>query len=126
MSAKNNRLIAEFMGNVPYLNNAGVYEFMVFKNSPINSPDIEVIWKYLNFKYDTDWNWLMEVVKKIEDLGYIVSTNLNSTDIKNLDTLETITYNRGSWKQYKPPLTKIESVYNACVEFIKWYNLKLK
>lgn len=45
--------------------------------------------------FDTDWNWLIQVVKKIESLNKLDSVLIN-TDIKE--------------------------VYNACVEFIKWYN----
>ena len=105
-----NRLIAEFMG----IDTAFDGRFSINPITKYGGWELMV--------YHSDWNWLMEVVEKIESLGYIVSTHFNSTDIKDLDTSETICYNRGSWKQYTPQLTKIESVYNACLEFIKWYN----
>ena len=113
MITENNKIIAEFLGwqKQTWSYNDAVAFYPSFSEHST-----------FDLKFHSDWNWLIEVVEKIESLGYIVSTHFNSTDIKNLDTLETICYNRGSWKQYTPPLTKIESVYNACVEFIKWYN----
>ena len=116
MKTENNILIAEFLGQKKTILEFPQFGYMTSSGN----------WKDEftpnELKFHINWNWLMEVVEKIESLNYIVSTNFNSTDIKNLDTLKTITYNRGSLKQYTPSLTKIQSVHLACVEFIKWYN----
>lgn len=58
--------------------------------------------------YHFDWNWLMEVVDKIESLGYRVEITRHICRIKHIVISE--------------DLPKIQSVHNACVEFIKWYN----
>jgi hypothetical protein len=80
-----NKLIAEFLG---------------YSQPHPDYPDT-TYWYKKDFppltilSFDTDWNWLIQVVKKIESLNKLDSVLIN-TDIKE--------------------------VYNACVEFIKWYN----
>ena len=86
-------------------------------------------------RYSTSWDWLMPVVEKIEEMNYVVQISA-WPDRK---------YSRGklmeSWVERRckiedehsdgdePPYgfgystdSKIESVYKAIVEFIKWYN----
>lgn len=69
-------------------------------------------------KYHSDWNWLMQVVEKIESLNFVV-------DIQNIPGLGQYCriFSAGAdvvtVRNYE---TKIKAVYNACVEFIKWYN----
>ena len=62
------------------------------------------------------WNWLMEVVEKIECCDFIFSIHHEVANIFNGECNE-LTYNETTQAR-----TKIEAVYNACVEFIKWYN----
>ena len=94
-TTENNKLIAEFMN---YAN-----------NRPITDS--------LANKLYNDWNSLMEVVEKIERLDFkfeILSTRVDIVDNRVIDFK----------KRFEPIIkeTKIEAVYNACVEFIKWYN----
>jgi hypothetical protein len=58
-------------------------------------------------KYHSDWNWLMEVVKEC----YNKEHNENNY-------YEAIYYALAD--------LDIEKVYNACIEFIKWYNEQQK
>jgi len=86
------------------------------------------------------WNWLMEVVEKIEkthttnyydfetatenDFSVSCAFDSDSSTItvhfKNINPDK----NRYKTKQFSVNSSgiKIESVYNACLEFIKWYN----
>ncbi len=101
-TTENNKLIAEFLQ--PSFNGFGTYEF---KGSFYGS---------LKLKFHNDWNWLMKVVEKIESLGYDVFINTcvcRITDVGQdiLEDIETFNYEN-----------KKQAVYNACVEFIKWYN----
>jgi hypothetical protein len=109
-TTKNNKLLAEFMGC--YQNNEG---FWGFENTPNHKT-----WNNDRFldctKYDTDWNWLMEVVEKIESLGYDVFINTcvcRITDVgQNMfEDIECFVNNN-----------KRQATYNACVEFVEWYN----
>ena len=109
---ENNKLIAEFMGvrhtddskyleNLKEMKSDGLYFEQGYMTSELH--------------YYTDWRWLMEVVSKIESLGYW----LNKIDgdywivNDNGDTIIDNTEHSGG----------IIAVYNSCVEFIKWYNL---
>ena len=67
----------------------------------------------VNFKFHTDWNWLIQVVEKIESIGYRVDIlkNICTIDLSYKNTI--ISYGN---------IPKIEKVYKACVEFIIWYN----
>ena len=107
-----NKLIAEFMG----------YEWL-----EINKPYIAVKQPNGGTKhFQTDWNDLMEVVEKIESLGYNLQKNNNSyTIVGNRINIKPY-YNKNFY--YKTSFnkttetTKIEAVYNTCVTFIEWYN----
>ena len=84
--------------------------FWGFKNTPerqrCHSDRIKDI-----YRYDRDWNLLMEVVEKIFKDFY----KLNPCPIYLKMNIEK-TLNE----------VNIEAVYNACVEFIKWYNQNLE
>lgn len=115
---ENNKLLAEFMGEkLPYTNKEGNFEFVVEGAGKVSSPNEEDLYRFLPYKYNTDWNWLMQVVEKIESLenhGFTIyrkTTNINGLPIELANTIKG---------------TKIESVYNACVEFVKWYSAQEK
>lgn len=96
----NNRLFAEFMQ--PSFNDFEAYDF----SDEWLTVDL--------LKFHTDWNWLMPVVEKINDLNNVVEIHENWVRVVNnekSDVLADIV--AGTMK---------ESVYNACLDFIKWYN----
>lgn len=97
---EDNKLIADFMGKEWHK------EF--FKDVFIISPS------NITYKFDTDWNWLMEVVEKIESKGFNFEIKRNWARISRKG--ENIVLR---WEEDR---NKIDAVYNACVEFIKWYN----
>lgn len=70
--------------------------------------------------FHKDYNWLMKVVEKIERLNTNVngsfvleSIGLNAKFILD-DGTRILEDSRGE--------TKIEAIYNAIIDFIKWYN----
>lgn len=88
--------------------------------------DNKIIAKFMGFNidkrnpntilYHSDWNWLMEVVEKIESKGFDVFINTCVCRISDVgeDRFEDIeTFNSNN---------KIQAVYSAVVEFINWYN----
>lgn len=108
MKTENNKIIAEFMGLKP---------IEVFGSSSISKDHVSVNCKtekeaFESFckstKFHSDWNWLMEVVTEIENLGYRVKITRHICRIKHIVISE--------------DLPKIQSVYKACVDFIQWYN----
>lgn len=93
---ENNKIIAEFMGYPKYKINF-IGKRLNFENSKHNT-------------YHKDWNWLMKVVEKIESLEDNLK-NETKEDFKQFQKILSL-----------PVYTKIEVVYNSCVNFIKWYN----
>ena len=116
---KNNELIALFMGNE--VTGPGIPMGIWFK-------DRQDFIQFSDLKYHSDWNWLMEVVEKIESIkdphhGYFgVYISSNSCTIQGTRFR--------SDKIEEPPVyfndtilsSKIERTYIAAVMFIKWYN----
>lgn len=118
---KNNKLLADFLGG---------YEIDEYED------------------FNTDWNCLMEVVEKIESLGSsevmdrkiysrfeIYGNHIqldwrrDNQDLLRLEVCQKkmLTHKGYSCKEYKridieKNITRIEALYIACVEFVKWYN----
>ena len=122
--AEGNKLIAEFMGMSSYTTEYDTF----YKKGQGCTPE-NYNYHELHLEYHTSWDWLMPVVEKIDSLGY--STTIASdmrkgiTDrycaevIKPEKITETLLY------KYHPT-SKIEAVWLAIVEFIKWYNSQQK
>jgi len=105
-----NELIAEFMSKkVRY---AGTVLYLTDEDGYIDYVDGPgVYWP------DRDWQQLMPVVEKIENLG--ISTKIECDGISTQVTIRQICV----WEN---PSSKIEKVYKAVVEFIKWHNSQQK
>lgn len=104
MTTENNKIIAEFMGMKPHDKN----ELDGFWTNTIKAHDFDNV---MNLKFHSDWNWLMEVVEKIESLG-----NFN-IGIEFANCTISGTFNKSITNE-----SKIKAVYKACLEFIKWCN----
>ncbi len=119
---ENNKLIVEFMGLKPKMESPDVYVFsdMPYFSVRENNPEdaMNAIVKYS--KYDSDWNWLMKVVEKIENYNEFTDVLFAPRGCA-IDC-----YIENGFSFSNDCDTKIEAVYNACVEFIKWYNLTKK
>ena len=119
MTTENNKLIAEFMEFKQckgIRSESGKYfDYWAKENfSCIEEQEIQIEseWGYglveqdllfaEQLKFHKDWNWLMEVVEKIEPL-------ISESEFKYRIGNDLLSVNK-------------EGVYNACVEFIKWYN----
>lgn len=120
-----NVLIAEFMG----LGNKQPFEIC---EHPKKNTDL-YFENQLN--YHKDWNWLMPVVEKIENLPSrtLQGTYYLGNEVKIYKAINTNTHyceiNLVKESGYRivsiqfNKESKIKSVYDACLEFIKWYNL---
>ena len=120
MTTENNKIIAEFMSWDSNESKTVFYE-PTDEVQGIDGFTLE------NLPFDS-WNWLMEVVEKIEGLEFYpknstcigfdsfgIEINKNRCDITRYgDFTHLLLQGQGK--------TRIEAVYNACIEFIKWYN----
>ena len=113
---ENNKIIAEFL-DWEFDDLSETFETPFLKLvEPQAFGDEQFSCKLQDFEleFHTDWNWLMSVVEKIVSL---------ENNLKN-ETKEEFTQFQ---KVLSLPIyTKIEAVYNACIEFIKWYNKQNK
>lgn len=125
---ESNKIIAEFMG-MAVATTQNEYD----KISHL--PNASYLFNEDNLLYHKDWNWLMSVVEKInelDDLRFLVSINHQNCTIDSYDngdeqmkgqanhtTTEPISIN-------KHDHTTILSTYNAVIDFIKWYNQQFK
>lgn len=101
MYTKNNELLAEFIG-FDILSN-GYYQYQAELTRALP-------------EFNSDWNWLMKAVEKIENYNEFVSVLFTSQGCA-IDV-----YIKNGFSFCNDCDTKIEAVYNACVVFVKWYN----
>lgn len=111
----NNKMIAEFMG---YTQPHPEYPSTTYWYKEGKAP-LTIL------SFDTDWNWLMEVVEKIENIKdkqgctFFVEISKEKVHIKYYykgEEFENIFIHN-----YKGR-TKKETLYDAVVEFIEYYN----
>ena len=126
---ENNKLIAEFMGvfdkilstgNIHSWGDAPFY----YTTEDTKEKVIKNICKYS--KYDSDWNWLMKVVDKIESFvlndGNSFNVTIGATNYCVIqDSYGEIYENIEDSEE-----TKLLTVYKAIIKFIKWYNKQNK
>ena len=115
-----NKLIAEFMG---YTQPHPDYPNATYWYKKGEAPLAVLL-------YDTNWDWLMPVVENIEGLETPITNNLLlegkfETYEVHIENKHVKIYAHGEVTKEVADLkynTKIEAVYNACVEFVVWYN----
>lgn len=135
---ENNNLLREFLGtkevhlSIPFtyelgeelptsektatLDNVEYEVRLEIESGIINEVDVSI--DYLDF--DNDWNLLMQVVDKIDNLE--VKKDTFSVDIFRT-SCQIFKFGRYNTELITTNSTeRIEAVYKACVEFVKWYN----
>lgn len=118
---ENNKIIAEFMGDKK-VNSISIEEF---KKIPSEERFQYNGWFAEDLQYYYNWNELMPVVEKIEDFRCSDDSNCMRFDVKIKHHSCRITDWEIEGKNFIHMggfHSKIEAVYWACVQFIKWYN----
>lgn len=104
-----NEIIAQFMG-LPLTKKS--------KSFVSTRHDIEI--PFMRWRYDKEWNWLIDVVEKIE------SNPINDVCIfKEATQIRVWSGDKEMfiWKVVEPDAnSKIAHVFRAVVKYIKWYN----
>lgn len=112
---EDNKLIAEFLGySQPHPDYPDTTYWYKKDFSPLTI-----------LSFDTDWDWLMQVVDKIESLHSVNSVVIGKghcfiTFYEKYKNESKLFKSESQFANVE--LRKIEAVYNTCVEFIKWYN----
>lgn len=114
MGTENNILIAKFMGGHPH--DSRELDDLWINDKKFPHGFINIIGSA--FKYNSDWGWLMGVVEHIEhnlESDYYFNTNHNSVWFRGIEE---------NFNKYEITSSgRMQAVYSACVDFIKWYNL---
>ena len=122
---ENNKLIAEFLGwEKIYLEGCVEYILPESLADPIYKLDSRFI-----LEFDSNWNWLMEVVEKIESIkdsyhgrfGVYISSNSCTIQSTNFRPDKPIP-NPPHYYNNVVLNNKIESVYYSIIYFINFYN----
>lgn len=121
---ENNKLIAEFMG----------YSFKMLPDTDNQCYELSGSWDIIHvtefeigcFAYHSDWNRLMPVVERIESLGYYTNSDIGFTGSDNKTVMHFFRVYKNGYEginiAFSKSTFKIESIYTAVIEFIKWYN----
>ena len=104
-TTENNKLIATFMGMSQGKPNEQRFKSDWFEQLIVEGNSFETGRKHTYLHFDTDWNWLMEVVNKC--LGICHEKMLNEWEDGFSDSF----FSRD-----------INCLYSETVRFIKWYN----
>ena len=108
-----NKLIAEFMG----WNNDG--DFSVIpegKMLPVfteNHARVSDQFEIEEMMFHSSWDWLMPVVEKIFTINFDENPRVREWSMQERGIFDPVQYGLHS---------SIESVFQACVQFIQWYN----
>ena len=123
---ENNKLITEFMGWKIALGTKDEYSTTHAITKYIDTPlfshnyndkelSVETEHRLDKMLFDSSWDWLMPVVVKcfnVYDDAY--NTNVFNSDNQQFNLNDALL------------LTNIDALYNAVIEFIKWYNKNKK
>ena len=120
-TTEGNKLIAEFMG-------ASFKTQKIGENVRINTywdnPPCYQGVNLENLKYHSSWDWLMPVVEKIENLITTIDEIGGGQVLIFNDCCKINPYKMDAPKGtlFEVKGNKKQSIWLACVEFIKWYN----
>lgn len=116
---ENNKIIAEFMGLV-YKYDGLYHHTQRFNKDGTPTQSGSLIKSEWNLWYPhNDWNCIMEVVEKIEG----INPNLQSFTVSGKRVeIRDFSVRSLLFSGYYEGETKIEAMYEAVVEFIKWYS----
>ena len=107
-----NKLIAEFMGAI--LVKAPMGDAMRMEKGRFPEPySLKQLSVHI-LRYHTSFDWIMTVVEKIVPYGLFRLTIGNIASVCHFETDD-------NFKKHSSEST-IETVWLACVDFIKWYN----
>lgn len=113
-----NKLIAEFMGST-------VTDKLTCKPYPSGLPswamrmyDFDTL-RIGGYDYNSSWDWLMPVVEKIEKMGYDSRIHGNNSDDGFI--CDFVDSENNEWGLAITHTTKIEAVWLAVIDFIKFY-----
>lgn len=110
--------LCDFMGIKPNGRNSYSWSDGVYFSTYDESWEkvMDSICRYIGERKVMDWNWLMEIVDKIESIADYIVVVICGNVCKIEGLTDQFIIGTGD--------SKTEAVYNCCVSFVKWYNSK--
>lgn len=99
--------------------------------------EIDTVWFVGDMKFHQSFDWIMPVIEKIEEkkAGVIIKSQWNEFNLRSFYQVsisieegemskdrKCIYNSRSIYRKNTDGDTKIEAIYKAVIEFIKWYN----
>ena len=115
-TTENNQIIAEFTG----VEKSSYYSGIDTKGFSLGWAYVikEKFYTYEELLYHSDWNWLMQVVEKIESLGFNFQiTSQYAAVLKNHSLI------CQSLISTVDGINKIQATHETVAAFIKWYKI---
>lgn len=72
--------------------------------------------------YHSSWDWLMPVVEKIEETEYNYDTRIHYDALEGAYFVDIVDWGNAERACQTSYISRIDAVYKAVIEFIKWYN----
>lgn len=114
---ENNKIIAKFMGMEQGKANDSRWKNDWFEKLVVVGNGFEAGRRHERLHFHSSWDWLMEVVEKIESLDYSVDIFNKAVSIQCNTKTQMIVDLSG-----RTDNSKLSQVYEAVVEFIKYKN----
>lgn len=124
-TTENNKIIAEFMGGIMITNHPDCKQISFLRNNNAISPTKKGYYTLSMLKYDTSWNWLIEVLSKIENIRHSKDVNSMRFDFYLKQHSAWINDYETEGKKFiycGGYHSKLLACYDAVIYFIKWYN----
>lgn len=112
-----NKLIAEFMGATAYKH--GIFEAV---NFPEATKEGFKSYDLIYLQYHSSWDWIMTVVEKIESLSYNKGRHYYIHITQSHVQFLIDRTNETPFSKWGSTNNKLQAIYKAVIQFIKWYN----
>lgn len=119
---ESNKIIAEFMGAeiTQAYSKTKEQDGVLFYYPKDTSPSMYRNLSSSGIKYHKEWDWLMPVVDKLEELGYEININGNDCYVQQPNRKGRLVIHCKNW------INKLQCVYQAVISTINWHNLQEK
>lgn len=122
--------LCDFMGIKPVAHGPNSYSWrdgVYFSTHEESSEKVMAnVCIYIGERKVRDWNFLMEVVEKIESIKKEGKDYYMYNVVIEQYLCAVIQNETGFWVKRVTSNSKMKAVYKCCVSFVKWYNVNVK
>ncbi len=110
----NHKLISIYMDNYTIIKDSG-FSWIDIKGNCFHC--------FKDMPYNLSYDWLIPVLEKIENCKYVFETIIQFDDVCKIHSCTILPSLKNTFESiYWKGKTKIEAIYYAVIDYIKWYN----